>query len=235
MKKFIIKLLLIVLTVVLVATILNVSVITKQGVNYKVREIRMPLYLKLLDYVDRHYNYKNLVVNILGDTRDDGAKAIKILNWVNANVRKNPAELPVIDDHPLNILIRGYGERDQFEDIFTILCTYAKMKAFYGMFRNNSGGYYFVSFVKVNGRWCPISAYARTYAEWNKRIASVDDIMGNKELLGPFANKIENFESDAFLNEITKIDFEQTSMRSSGQAPFRRIMNLLEAKMKKGR
>jgi hypothetical protein len=194
----------------------------------------MPLYLKLIDFIDRHYNYKNLVVNILGDTKNDNAKAIKILDWVNVNLRKNPKELPVIDDHPLNILIRGYGVEDQFEDIFTILCTYAGMKAFYKRFKNNSGERYFISFVKINGRWCPLSAYGRAFADKNGLIASVEDIVCNRVLLELFINNIENFEAESFLSEITRIDFKPTSRRTTGQSPFRRIINIAGEIIKKG-
>lgn len=234
MNKFFLKLLLIAVAAVLIVTILNTSVITKQGVNYQVHEIKMPVYLKLLDFIDRHYNYKNLVVNILGDTKNDNLKAIEILGWVKVNLRRNPDELPVIDDHPLNILIRGYGVEDQFEDIFTILCTYAGMRAFYKRFNNSSGERYFISFVKINGKWCPLSAYGGVYAHKNGLIASVDDLVRNRGLLEPFINSVENFEAESFLSEIAGIDFKQTSRRTTGQSPFCRIVNITGEIIKKG-
>lgn len=61
---------------------------------------------------------------------NDKDKAMAIFNWIASNIKKQPDELPVMDDHPLNIIIRGYGTRDQFEDIFTILCTYVNLPAF---------------------------------------------------------------------------------------------------------
>src|SRR3989338_2882841 len=202
---------------------LNVSVTTKQGINGQVHEIKLPLYLKMLDFVDRHYNYKNLVANILGDAKDENAKTLKIFNWVTANVRENPKELPIIDDHPLNILIRGYGMEDQFEDIFTILCTYAEMEAFFKLFKNHSGGGYYVSFVKIGGRWRPLSTFRGAYATKDRAIASVDDILLDKKLLTPFLSNLSNFETDSFLKDINSMDFKAWSVRTNGQSPIGRV------------
>jgi hypothetical protein len=206
-----------------------VSVTTKQGVNYQVHEIKLPLYLKMLDFIDRHYNYKNLLLNILGDTKNDNDKTIKIIKWVNANVRKNPKELPIIDDHPLNILIRGYGVPDQFEDIFTILCTYSGMEAFFKRFKNYSGELYYISFVKIYGKWCPLSAFGNVYAAKGSAIASVDDILLDKKLLVPFSSNLPNFETDTFLKEINGMYFKAKSIRINGQSPAGRVLCIIKS------
>ena len=61
MKKNFFRLLSIVIIFILILCVLNIGVTTKQGINYRVSEIKLPIYLKILDFVDRHYNYKNLV------------------------------------------------------------------------------------------------------------------------------------------------------------------------------
>ncbi len=232
MKKVHIVLVSTVIMFVAAIFMLNTSVVTTQGINYQVHEINLPLYLKILDFVDRHYNYKNLVKNIIGDTKDEGAKAIKIFDWVTSNVQNNPKELPVIDDHPLNILIRGYGVQDQFEDIFTILCTYAGMEAYFRIFRNRSGGVYYMSFVNIYGRWCPLSAYGSAYASKNGAIASVDDILRDNKLLSPFLSNVPNFETDTFLKEMNDNDFEVWNVRVKGQSPLGRVQYIVRDKFK---
>ena len=177
---------------------------------------------------DLHYNYKHIVANILGGTKEDNAKTIKIFNWVIANVQKNPEELPIIDDHPLNILIRGYGVQDQFEDIFTILCTYAGMEAFFKVFKNYSGNIYYMSFVRINSRWCPLSAFGGVYSIKNSAIASVDDISLDKKLLIPFVSNLPNFETDTFLQEIKGMDFKASGIRVKGQSPVGRAWCLIK-------
>ena len=222
MKKAYLIALLTAIMFISAAFVLNRSVSTKQGINYQVHQIRLPLYLKILDFVDRHYNYKNLVFNIIGNTKDDNDKTIKIFDWITFHVQKNPRELPIIDDHPLNILIRGYGVSDQFEDIFTILCTYARLQAFSKMFKNSSGEAYFISFIRIKGRWCPLSAFANVYPVKNEIIASVDDILVDSELLIPFESNLPNFERDSFLKEIRSMDFDIWSSRIKGQSPVGR-------------
>ena len=224
MKRKYLKSLLIVIVLVLIISVLNMKVTTRQGVNYQVREIKLPLYLKIMDFVDRDCNYRNIVRNILGDTKYENEKTVRIFNWITANVRKNPEELPIIDDHPLNILIRGYGVQDQFEDIFTILCTYADMEAFFKVFKNNSGENYNISFVKINGRWCPLSAFGGAYAIKGRAIASVDDILSDKKLLAPFLSNLPKFETDSFLKEIKSMDYTVRSVRTKGQSPIGRML-----------
>lgn len=228
MSKTRLKLLSIIIAFTLIICILNISVTTKQGIDYQVREIRLPLYLKILDFVDRHYNYKNLVANILGGTKDENDKTVRIFNWVTSHVQKNPQELPVIDDHPLNVLIRGYGVSDQFEDIFTILCTYAGMEAFFKMFKNSSNGVYYMSFVKVNGKWRPLSAFGGVYSTKDGAIASVNDILLDHKLLTPFVSRLPNFETDTFLKEIDSMDFKEWSVRTNGQSPAGRASCLIK-------
>lgn len=224
MKKTYIKLLSIATALILIICVLNISVVTKQCINGQLSEIKLPLYLKILDFMDRHYNYKNLVVNILAGTRDENDKAVKIFDWVVSHVQKKPRELSVIDDHPLNILIRGYGMQDQLEDIFTILCTYAGLDAIFKSFKNHSGGVYYVSLIKINGRWRPLSASGGVYATRDGAVASVGDILLDRKLLAPFISNMPDFESDTFLEEISTMDYRPRSMRVVGQSPMGRAL-----------
>lgn len=230
MKQFYFKLLAVMILLIAIISVLNINVTTKQGINFQVHEIRLPLYLKILDFVDRHYNYKNIVKNILNGTKDENSKALKIFDWITSNVQKNPKELPIIDDHPLNVLIRGYGTEDQFEDIFTILCTYAGMDAFPKMFQDKSGNVYYISFVKIGGKWRPLSVFGCAYAVKDDLIASVDDILLDKNLMAPFSSKINNFESDSFLKEIKGMDFKAWSVRTNGQSPLGRALCIIKNK-----
>ena len=110
---------------------LNFTVTTQKGVNFKVQTIKIPLYLKALDFFDRHYNYKLITKRIIRDAQNEQDKAMKILEWTYKNIKRQPKELPVIDDHVWHIIVRGYGLNDQFSDVFTTLCNYAGMDAFF--------------------------------------------------------------------------------------------------------
>ena len=125
MKSKKIKPIVIVLLLVSLVFLLNVQVTTRQGINYKVTSIKIPLYLKLLDFFDRHYNYISLVSRITHGCINKETKILALFNWCYANIKDQPETLPVVDDHVWHIIIRGYGAGEQSSDVFTTLCNYA--------------------------------------------------------------------------------------------------------------
>ena len=60
------------------ALVLNISVTTKRGSNYIVTKIELPLYLKLLNFFDRHFNYKLLVKQIIGHLKTPEEKVFRL-------------------------------------------------------------------------------------------------------------------------------------------------------------
>ncbi len=207
---------------IILAALLNMEVTTKQGIDFRVREIRLPLYLKALDYLDRHCNYIQLVRTITSGVKDEDAKVLKILDWVHVNIRQTPRGFPIVDDHPMNIIIRGYGAGDQLEDIFTILCYYAGTRAFYVYIKNSKGSRFPVSFVKLRRGWSPMSAYFGTYIKKEGRLATLKDISDDPSLIAPIAAGIDGFEAEAFFNFINTSDLEAHLLRTASQSPFGR-------------
>ena len=135
LKKFIFKLLIGIALLTAMIVLLNIKVTTRQGVNYQVHTIRIPLYLKILDFMDRHYNYKQLVQRIIKNEHDKQERVMKIFSWTYHNIRKQPEELPVVDDHVWHIIVRGYGVSDQSCDVFATLCNYTGIDAFFHSFK----------------------------------------------------------------------------------------------------
>ncbi len=136
------------------AAILSSEVTTRQGVDYKVRTIKIPLYLKLLDFYDRHYNYMLLAKRITSGAKTEEQKAMKIFEWTYGNIKKKPEGFPIIDDHAWHIIIRGYGVEDQFSDVFATLCNYAGLDASYlVVYSTGRGRAMTLSFVKTGGKW----------------------------------------------------------------------------------
>src|SRR3989338_7277520 len=91
---------------IIAIVLLNIEVTSLQGINGQIHAIRMPLYLKMLDFFDRHYNYMLLTKRITGDARTDEEKTLKLLGWTHANIRKIPDGFPVVDDHVWHIIVR---------------------------------------------------------------------------------------------------------------------------------
>ena len=88
--------------------LLTREVTTRQGIDYRIYTLRIPLYLKLVDFFDRHLNYQVLVKKIVQDTTEDEAKVARLFQWTHEHIRPAPAGLPIVDDHVWHIIIRGY-------------------------------------------------------------------------------------------------------------------------------
>jgi len=110
--------------------LLNKKVTILQGVDYKVSRITLPLYLKVLNFYDRHYNYKWLAKRITDhlDTRED--KILRLFHWTYETIKPQPESLPVMDSHVWDVYVRGYGVSANFQDLFSTLCNYIGTNAF---------------------------------------------------------------------------------------------------------
>ena len=101
------------------------NVTTGQGINYKVSRMELPLYLKLLNFYDRHFNYKWLTKRITGHLETKEEKIFRLFQWTHETIQPQPESLPVMDDHVWNVYVRGYGGSDNFHDLFATLSNYA--------------------------------------------------------------------------------------------------------------
>lgn len=114
--------------------LMHTPVTTRRGVDYEVQSFSMPLYLKALNFMSRHYNYQWQVGLILPERKPAKEEIQRLLDWTVDHVRPQPEQLPVIDDHVWDIIVRGYGDEDQIADVFATLCNYANYRAFFHMF-----------------------------------------------------------------------------------------------------
>lgn len=111
--------------------VLNIKVTTKQGVNFHVSEIELPLYLKILNFYDRHFNYKWLAERITKRLETKEEKVFRLFQWTHETIQPQPKSLPIMDDHVWNVYVRGYGVSDNFHDLFTTLCNYIGVDGFF--------------------------------------------------------------------------------------------------------
>lgn len=209
--------------------ILNIEVTIRQGINYKVSTLKVPLYLKILDFYDRHYNYKWLVYRITEGKISEKEKIMAIFKWTVENIAKQPPELKTVDDHVWHIIIRGYGTHDQFSDVFTTLCNYAGSDAFFmRLFRKNTISKRTFSFVKIDKKWYLFDTYNGVYfTKEDDSLASIQDIAeGNwvtKNLGKEFCNEEIRYED--YFGKILSINFEESHRwaRANIQSPINRF------------
>jgi len=135
-----------------------------QGVDYKVSSITLPLYLKVLNFYDRHLNYKWLAKRITGhlDTRED--KILRLFHWTHETIKPQPESLPVMDSHVWDVYVRGYGVNDNFHDLFSTLCNYIGADAFFTtLYIKDSGRGIQLSFVRIKRGWVMFNPHKGFY------------------------------------------------------------------------
>jgi hypothetical protein len=158
---------------------------TLQGVNYRVTARRIPLYVKVIDFLQRHYQYGPLVSRICAAKTSDADCVMAIFDWTHENIRPTPAGWPIIDDHPLHIVIRGYGESDQMADVFATLSVYAGVPAFLSFLEEARHGERLVlAFAKIEGQWTVFDVQKHVvFKDRQGNLASVDTLVGDPALV----------------------------------------------------
>ena len=148
------------LIVLLISILIGLNKTSSQfiGINYKVTEYEIPLYLKLYDFYGRHLNYGYLVSKITKNINDDEDKVINLSKWVYKNIQKIPQEVEIIDSHPITILERRLGVRDQFSDLLSVLIVYAGIDSFFWI-NNNDELKSALTYFNLNGDWSLVDPY----------------------------------------------------------------------------
>lgn len=239
-KKRFLLILFIILFFVSVVIILNIKVITRQGINYQWHTIKIPLYLKILDFYDRHFNYKYLVKKITKNAKSEKEKVIKLFEWTHKNIRKVPEGFPIVDDHILNIIIRGYGTNDQSADVFCMLCEYVGIPAGWVFISPESTGHksptIVVSIVKLGGQWKLFDTYFGNYfTNENGEIASLDDLIANPNLVNQAKHRpiIKGVEYHRYFSDLKDISDKDLWKRGKIQMPLYRLMYAVKRLLKK--
>jgi hypothetical protein len=164
MKKKYLVLTFVVLSFLCSIALLNKKVTIGIGVDYKVSRITLPLYLKVLNFYDRHFNCKWLAKRITGhlDTRED--KILRLFHWTYETIKPQPESLPVMDSHVWDVYVRGYGVCDNFHDLFSTLCNYIGADAFFTtLYSKDTNDSIKLSFVRIKRGWAIFDPYNGIY------------------------------------------------------------------------
>lgn len=187
-----VRLLRVVGLVVTVALVANLPVTTQQGVNFELATHRLPLYLKAFEFLDRHAQYRQLANEITLGAASDEDRVTAVFNWTARRIQPAPERWPVVDDHILNIIIRGYGQSDQRADVFATLTTYAGVPAFWQ--KVNAPGTrdgVILTFVNLDRRWVVADvANGFLFRTADGRLASAEDFVANRVALPAAAASI---------------------------------------------
>jgi hypothetical protein len=102
---------------------------TRVGVNFEVTRHQITLMEKAVHFVSRHWQTLRIARSVVHPSDDFEVKMERILAWVNRQVRPSPEGFPIVDDHPLHILLRGYGAPDQRAEAFALIASYSGLPA----------------------------------------------------------------------------------------------------------
>ncbi|MDD5431452.1 MAG: hypothetical protein PHO70_00470 [Candidatus Omnitrophica bacterium] len=217
------KIIIVILVFGLIYALFNTRLTTRQGVNFVVVTKEIPLYLKALDFFDRHYNYQELVKEIISGSCGENERLLRIFEWTHKTIKMQPHELPIIDDHVWNIIVRGYGTKDQICDVFATLCTYVGLKSFFSEFKNDNSELFVLAFVKIRGQYRVFDPVNGIYLR-NKigEFATIENILNGDFVINAIDKKIpENYNDmiKKFLKS-DKVDYK----RSFIQSPLNRFI-----------
>ena len=204
---------------------LSITVTTSRGVDYRVSKIELPLYLKVLNFFDRHFNYKWLANQVTSHLETKEDKIFRLFEWVHETIRPQPEKLPIIDDHVWNVYVRGYGVSDNFHDLFSTLCNYVGAKSMFLKIKSkDSNELKELSFVKLQRGWVIFDPFYGTYFINEKGgWATVDEIKNsNWKLVQLGELEISNSFYKPFFESLPNID-ESNLQRANIQSPMNRL------------
>lgn len=204
--------------------LLNLSVTSKQGINYQVKSIRMPLYIKIMEFMDRDYHYRQLTNSICRKAKTQEAKALALFSWTHRNIARIPKGWLVYDDHVWNIVIRGYGTEDQFCDVFTTLCNYAGIDAFFTwVFTAGRSEKIPLAFVKIENKWRIFDPYPGCYfKDKGGEIADIEDIRSKQDWSLECLSEKPKIDYAVFFANLPSLN-EIGLTRANTQSPLKRI------------
>ena len=233
------KLITLILLAVALFTIASVTLFTKsstrQGIDYVVSEHAIPRWVKMAEFLSRHYRYKKLTAEIVKDIKTPQEKAQAIFQWTRKNIKQEiPENWPIYDDHVLNIIIRGYGTDDQAADVFTFLCTYAGMpSAMYLAFYQESPDHIILALVQVGEKFLVFDLTQGNYfLNHESEIASLDDLISSPSLVSFAKNKpmVKDIRYEDYFRNLFRVE-KFLTLRAELQMPLKRIVYEIKRKL----
>ncbi|MBM4419992.1 MAG: hypothetical protein FJ034_00090 [Chloroflexi bacterium] len=199
---------------------------TSVGVDFKVSTYQIPLYEKAIMFVSRDLQLRRVASQAVagaGESQED--RALSILRWVHGNVRPQPPGLPVVDDHTLNVVIRGYGNSDQAADVFATLVGYQGISGALAFARRPDGGVvHAVAYAQVDGDWRVFDVRGGfPLRDGAGRLASLDQLRAFPELTRTLASP-EGAGGIAYPEIVKLLPNPPGASRSDDQTPFGRLL-----------
>jgi len=206
--------------------VLNKTVTTSQGVDFKVSRIPLPLYLKILNFYDRHFSLQWLENRITNKLEAKEDKVFRLFEWTHSTIKPQPNTLPIMDDHVWNVYVRRYGISENFNDLFSTLCNYAGVESYFDTIYNDDRSKK-MSFTLVsidNKDWVVFDPYNGVYFKTTAgNWATISDIRnGDWKLSKIVESDISESNYKFYLEKLSRIE-RVANKRASIQSPLNRL------------
>lgn len=180
-----------VLVAISLAALAHLPVTTKQGVDFQISEHRLPLYRKVFEFLDRDAQYRYLAESVTA-AASDTERVRAVFDWTAGRIKPQPEGWAVVDDHILNIIIRGYGAEDQRADVAATLATYAGVPSFWRKVRSpGADAGLILTFALVDSRWVVMDvANQLLFRTTQGELATLDDFAAERAALPPIAETL---------------------------------------------
>ena len=193
------------------------------GVNFVVTEQQLPVWVKAMEFIDRDINLARTADAVLAGVAGEEEKVRAALAWTNANVKPQPADFTVVDDHIWNILVRGYGTSDQQADVFTTLLAYSGVPAFWTMVGREPDEMP-ISYAKVGERWCVVDVRrAIIFRTASGALVSTSDVERSPAILRESAAALPDAQKYLEHFDGFRAPAPPEEMRADMQRPMRRL------------
>ncbi len=201
-------------------------VTTRIGVDYQEFTRSVPLYEKAINFLSRDLQTRRFAAEVAqGAAKNDEQKLLKIFLWVTRNIHPTPSGFPVVDDHPLHILIRGYGAKDQRTEAFALLANYAGFPA--TLAKLNSPGatpLVDVAVVRCQKKTLLFDVVRRLYfTDERGQLADIDELANHPEWIARVAHQVvvDGVPYERYLLNLR--DLQATFSRMEAQKPWPRM------------
>jgi len=176
-----------------------------------------------MEFFDRDYQYRQIVKFLTRQSDSDEKKVLALFDWTRKNIRRTPEGFPIVDDHVLNIIIRGYGASDQCADVFATFCNYAGYRArFTTVTAAGQRAKVCLTFVRIKSLWYVFDTYNGVYFR-NKSgaLASTQDILAGDWIAQPAG--VVNMDYAIYFKDFSLANMDKLA-RSNIQSPLRRLL-----------
>ena len=202
---------------------------TRYGINYRWTSKKIPLYEKSMHFLDRHIQTRRLAGEITRGALNDEEKVLQIFSWVTENIRPIPAGFPVLDDHILYTILRGYGGSDQRTEAFALLASYSGSPAMGTILRapgSNRGLH--VALVRIHGRIFLFDVLNRLlFKDSIGKLIPLEDLVKDPTIVANASNGL-HLDGVAYKSYFLQLnELRPTFYRMEDQKPWFRLRNEL--------